>query len=99
MVRIKLFTVFFFRLFFLFSDLSFSDFTLAESSHYGNVLLGGRPVCGTHWDSKEAFVVCRQLGFGQKTKAIATTNSHFGRVYNNFIVDKVVCKGSERNLR
>ena len=48
-------------------------------------------VCGTHWDIKEANVVCRQLGF-QGAVAAANSASDFSFMYS------VQCDGNEASL-
>ena len=68
-------------------------------SHYGNVLVGNRPVCDKNWDTVDAQVVCRDLGHSDATKAIPMTNSAFGGVNENFLIDDVQCTGSEYKLR
>ena len=73
--------------------------SLAESDHHGNVLIGSRPICDDFWDEKEASVICRQLGFGPRTKAIATAESAFGSGKSNYLVDDVQCSGNEKNLK
>merc|ERR1712013_921014 len=54
------------------------------------------PVCDDNWDSREARVVCRQLGF---TDGTATTNSYFGSVPSHFAMDSVHCTGDEGILQ
>ena len=62
----------------------------------GNLLLHGRPVCDDGWELPAADVACKMLGFpGAEEK---TTNSHFGLVSDNFLMDDVVCAGEEDNL-
>ena len=62
----------------------------------GNLYLHGRPVCDDGWDLPAARVACRMLGFyGAEEK---TTNSHFGVVEDNFLVDDVKCSGEETSL-
>ena len=67
--------------------------------HFGTLMVGGRPVCDDLWSEEDAKVVCRELGFGDKTKALAITNSKFGSVSSDFLIDNVECKGTEATLR
>eukprot|EP00092_Neocalanus_flemingeri_P030752 GFUD01033395.1.p1 GENE.GFUD01033395.1~~GFUD01033395.1.p1 ORF type:complete len:725 (+),score=108.76 GFUD01033395.1:33-2207(+) len=61
----------------------------------GNVFVNGKPVCDDGWDTNEAAVACRMLGypFGSPT-----TRSRFGMVPDVFIFDDVNCDGSEETL-
>merc|ERR1719320_536038 len=61
----------------------------------GNVLLNGQPICDDYWGQSEARVVCRSLGY---VDGEATTNSYFGSVVDNFIMDNVICNGYETNI-
>ena len=49
------------------------------------------------WDTKDAQVVCRTLGFSTKG-AVATSRSKFGRVSADFIMDNVHCDGTESHI-
>ena len=51
-----------------------------------------------HWDARDAQVVCRMLGFVKDAHNIATTNSKFGRVSTDFIMDDVMCDGTESHI-
>ena len=66
---------------------------ILPGEYYGNVLVGGRPVCDKLWDAKDAKVVCNNLGFDSSTKAVATIKSSFGSVPANFRVSSVKCDG------
>ena len=66
-----------------------------SSESEGNVLINGQPICDDYWDSNDATVVCRMLGY---QLGIATTESEFGDVWENFIMDNVQCEGSEDNI-
>jgi deleted-in-malignant-brain-tumors protein 1 len=52
-------------------------------------------VCDDRWDSNDAAVVCRQLGFSGGT---AHTNAHFGAGSGDIMYDEVNCDGNEANL-
>ena len=62
----------------------------------GNILVHGRPVCDDGWDHAAAHVVCRMLGFKEAKEK--TTNSRFGLVEENFLMDDVKCSGQEDSL-
>ena len=62
----------------------------------GNVFVNGMPVCDDHWDLKDAWVVCKQLGYASVVSA--TQYSKFGRVPADFRMDDVQCTGEESNL-
>merc|ERR1719447_932760 len=66
-----------------------------SAPHEGNVMINGRPVCDDYWDNRDANVVCRMLGY---PFGIATTNSEFGAVEENFIMDNVQCSGHENSI-
>ena len=61
----------------------------------GTILLGGRPVCDDLWSGYNAAVACRMLGFsgGQPLQG-----SYFTSAGDNFVMDDVVCSGSELSL-
>ena len=45
----------------------------------------------------DAQVICRMLGF-DPTSSVATSNSAFGEVSKDFILDNVDCEGNETNI-
>jgi len=66
--------------------------------NYGNVLIGGYPVCDEKWGEAEAKVACRELGYDMtKTRAVPTKGSRFGDVSSIFRGD-ASCKGTESVL-
>ena len=67
-----------------------------SGAHEGNVFLDGMPVCDYSWDIKDAWVVCKQLGF--LSVVDYTRNSQFGRVDDLFRMRYVNCEGTERML-
>ena len=67
-----------------------------NGTHEGNVYLDGMPICGYSWDIKDAWIVCKQLGFASVVEF--TTNSQFGRVNDLFRMRNVNCLGTERLL-
>ena len=67
-----------------------------NGTHQGNVFLDGMPICDYTWDLKDAWVVCKQLGFASVLDF--TRNSFFGRVNNLFRMRYVNCKGNESSL-
>ena len=66
------------------------------SPNEGNIYVKGRPVCDDSWDIKDAIVACKSLGF--KTAVNHTKKSVFGKVPDNFIMDEVICDGTESSL-
>ena len=54
-------------------------------------------VCDNAWDSLDAKVVCRQLGFSD-VGAMATVNAHFGPGSGSILIDNAHCTGTETSL-
>ncbi|XP_019861646.1 PREDICTED: T-cell differentiation antigen CD6-like [Amphimedon queenslandica] len=52
-------------------------------------------ICDDLWDTRDAMVVCRQLGY---TSGIAYNNSHFGQGSGVIVMSNVQCTGSESYL-
>uniref|UniRef100_A0A1X7T991 SRCR domain-containing protein n=1 Tax=Amphimedon queenslandica TaxID=400682 RepID=A0A1X7T991_AMPQE len=52
-------------------------------------------VCDDSWDTRDAMVVCRQLGY---TSGTAYTNAHFGPGTGRIVMTYVYCTGSESTL-
>merc|ERR1712212_528709 len=63
--------------------------------HEGNIMLYGKPICDDIATPENAEVVCRQLGY---LGGYITTNSFFGRVSSDFIMDDVNCNGTEEYI-
>lgn len=54
-------------------------------------------VCDDFWNTPDATVVCRQLGYST-TGAIATSLSFFGQGTDPIVLDDVMCTGTETTL-
>jgi hypothetical protein len=54
-------------------------------------------VCDDSWDSNDARVVCRQLGY-ETSGATALNRAYFGYGAGNIVMDDVSCSGSESKL-
>ena len=52
-------------------------------------------VCDDGWSYADAYVVCRQLGFGTYRTATAYGNAYFGQGSGPILLDSVTCTGSE----
>ncbi|KAL1137594.1 hypothetical protein AAG570_009292, partial [Ranatra chinensis] len=54
-------------------------------------------ICDDEWDTREAEVVCRQLGF--KEGALKPTHgSQYGQPTNKFLMDNLYCEGDEKRV-
>merc|ERR1711915_612556 len=69
--------------------------TGASQNGEGNVLINGKPICDDRWDNRDAAVICRMIGFWS---GVALSNSAFGQVEDDFIMDDVQCGGDETNI-
>ena len=53
-------------------------------------------VCDDEWDSNDAGVVCRQLGFG--SSGTAYNRAYFGQGPGSIWLDSITCTGNESTL-
>ena len=53
-------------------------------------------VCDDRWSTFDAYVVCRQLGFGLTGRSFS--RAHFGEGLGPIWLDNVACSGSESTL-
>merc|ERR1712243_228646 len=65
------------------------------TSNGGNVLVDGKPVCDDYWDTKDAKVVCRMLGY---TGGDVIIESAYGPTGVDFAMDDVQCNGNEHTI-
>ena len=65
------------------------------TSNEGNVMVDGKPVCDDYWDTKDAKVVCKMLGY---TGGDAIIESAFGPTGVDFAMDDVQCNGNEHTI-
>ncbi|CAG9819265.1 unnamed protein product [Phaedon cochleariae] len=67
----------------------------------GNVLIlhdgTWGPICDDEWDVTEARIICKQLGYPEKS-AQPTVNSYFGPARRKFWMDNIYCEGSESEI-
>ena len=54
-------------------------------------------MCDNYWDTADAQVVCRQLGY-PTSNAIAFVNAYFGTGSGSIVMDNVFCVGYESSL-
>ena len=55
-------------------------------------------VCDDDWDTSDAEVVCRQLGYNLTSNAVAYSRAFFGQGTGHIWLDNVQCTGSENEL-
>lgn len=68
----------------------------SEKLEKGNVYLNGQPICHHGWNTTDANLVCRSLGFHHGE---STCCSHFGMLdADNFIMNHVNCTGMEDSI-
>ena len=53
-------------------------------------------VCDDGWDIRDAYVICRQLGF--ESSETAYGSAYFGQGSGSILLDGVACTGSEYSL-
>ncbi|XP_029835472.2 lysyl oxidase homolog 2 [Ixodes scapularis] len=53
-------------------------------------------ICDDEWDSREADVVCRMMGYANASRV--TTNGHFGKALRPFLMDNLYCNGHEVHI-
>ena len=69
--------------------------TGGSSPSEGNVLVNGRPVCDDYWSDENAGVICKMLGYAG---GVGVSGSYFGNIGSGFVMDDVVCTGSEASI-
>ena len=55
-------------------------------------------ICDDDWDSKEATVVCRQLGYPDDVPHLVLHQAFFGRGTSRIHLDQLSCLGNETRL-
>ena len=73
--------------------------------------MNGKPVCDDMWDKNDATVACRMLGYvysgmtcmfiiiiSRFSHGEPSIRSKFGKVPTDFVLDDVMCDGTEKSL-
>ena len=55
-------------------------------------------ICDDEWDSRDAAVVCRQLGYTENGVAYGLQNALFGPANELIFLDDVRCNGTEGSI-
>ena len=83
---------------------SYGDIRLVDGTHIyeGRVEVCANnqwgTVCDDLWDTSDAEVVCRQLGYNLTSNAVAYSRAFFGQGTGHIWLDNVQCTGSENEL-